>query len=474
MYSLEEYESASQISEGNHLAAECLRGWFLRDVSSHELLRYLEYSYRNANIRMEVSSRFLNRLIPQREPEVVAVNEIIVGRPVVGRGIQTTDVWIKMMPDPQRFRLGFVVDGRMVSSTVSEANMVRVVNDSEAAFSGMKEVELTERGIHTAGAVAEVDNRIQLRQLETTFGVIPLVGAVANEVAKAQAKATLEQARLEMQARIHRQVIDSLDGEVDRCIDNVNIMWDERVLGLLGRLGIDFIQVGAETSEDSATVRWRLAGPDQLGGHTPRPMPTQHNLMNFQVHESAINNLLQQLKLDGRTFTFEQLNEHIALRFPKWREREQEMDADIPEDLVIAFPPTDSISVKMAEGQIMLQLSIARLKLGGYEWENFKIHVPYRVETEGFQALVRRDGVIRLIGKMKLGQQIAIRGVFSKAFPKDMVTPVIPEQMQADPRFSVFVISQCVMQDGWLAISVGEHPAALRTVVQGEPGGVVR
>lgn len=471
LYSLEEYESAAQISEGNHIAAECLRGWFLRKPGQEDFLQHLEYSYRNANIRLEISNRFLNRLIPQRAPEVMTINEYVVNRPVYGRGVTNTNIRIQMIPDSQRFRLGFTVNGRMESSTVSEASMVRVSNDSEADFYGVKEVELTEQGIHTVPAVAQVSNQVRMRNLQTSLDVIPLFGSLAKEMARNQATTQQELARQETQQRIHRQVTGSLNEEVNLRIEEVNTLWREKVQGPLGRLGIDFRQIDAETNEDAATVRWRLAGADQLGGHTPRPLAAPHNLLNFQIHESAINNFLQQLKLEGKTFTIAQLHEHIALRFPKWREKE--MDPDVPQNLVIVFPPTDAISVKMAEGQIMLQLSIARLQIGEHEWENFKIHVPYRVETQGFQAMVRRDGVVRLIGKMKLPQQIAVRGVFSKAFPKDAIMYVIPERILQDPRYSIFTISQCVMQDGWIGISVSENSGPVRTVMQ-ENQGILR
>ncbi|MDO4550307.1 MAG: hypothetical protein Q4C96_03550 [Planctomycetia bacterium] len=465
LYSLEEYESANQISEGNHLAAECLRGWFLQDSEKQNLLQYVEYSYRNANIRLEISSEFLNRLVPQRGPETMTINEYILNRPVYGRGVTSTNIQVQMIPDPQRFRLGFMVEGSVESSTVSQASMVRVANNSEANFNGLKEVELTERGMLSAPAVATVANRVQMRHLKTSLDIIPLVGIFANEVARSQARNQQELARLESQEKIRRQVIASLDDEVNFRLQNVNSFWQERILAPLGRLGIDFRQLDAETTEETATVRWRLAGADQLGGHTPRPLAMPNNLLNFQIHESAINNFLQQLKLDGKTFTLPQLHEHIAVRFPKWRERVVE-DEDIPEDLVISFPPTDALSVKLADGHIMLQLSISSLRIGEHHWENFKIHVPYRVETKDFQAQVHRDGVIRLIGRMKLKQQIAVRGVFSKVFPKDTVTNVLPEYMTQDQRFATFKITQCVMQDGWMGISLGESSRGQNIMVR--------
>lgn len=458
--SLERYESALQISQGNRLAGECLRVWFLQDTACRDHLRSFEYSYRNANIRLEISADFLNGLVPQRGPEMMTINEYVLNRPVHGQGITHTNIKIRTIPDARRFRLGFAVDGSVQSSTVSAASMVQVANDSAANFNAIKEIELTRNGILTAAAQAAVENRVQMRHLQTSLDGIPLIGAVVNEVARSQAQQQQELARQQTQERIRRQVTESLDEEVNTRLVNVNALWRQRVQAPLERLGIDLHQMDAETGERTATARWRLAGADQPGAHTPRPQAAPHSALNFQVHESAINNLLQQLKLDGRAFTMAEMDEHIALRFPKWADREK--DDDVPEDLVISFPEHDAITVKFLDGQVMLQLSIASLKVGDRQWDDFKIHVPYRVETDGFQAVVRRDGVVRLIGRMRLPQQIAIRGVFSKAFPKDAEIRVLPESMVSDPRFSDFVISQCIMQDGWLGISVGEPPTVVR------------
>ncbi len=464
--SLEEYESASRISRGNELACEYLRVWFSQDAAFVDMLRNFEYCYRNANVRMEISADFLNRLVPQRGPEMMTINEYILNRPVQGQGVTNTNIKIVTVPDSKRFRLGFAVDGSIQSSTVSADNIVQVSNESAASFSAIKEIEVSRHGILAGAAQAMVSNRVQMRHLQTSLDAIPLIGLVANEVARSKAQQQQELARQESQERIRRQVTESLDQEVNSRLLNVNALWREKVQAPLERLGIDLHQMDAETGQHTAASRWRLAGADQPGAHTPRPQAEQRSALNFQVHESAINNLLQQLKLEGRTFTMAEMDAHIALRFPKWAEREK--DEDIPEDLTISFPEHDAITVKFLDGQVMLQLSIASLKVGDHEWDNFKIHVPYRVETDGFQAVVQRDGVVRLIGRMRLPQQIAIRGVFSKAFPKDTETRVLPESMVQDPRFATFIISQCVMQDGWLGISVGEQP----TVVQLDTGAV--
>ena len=63
---------------------------------------------------------------------------------------------------------------------------------------------------------------------------------------------------------------------------------------------IDPTSIGMETSADRLTMRLRLAADHQLGAHTPRPRAPSDSLASFQIHESAFNNLVSQLDLNGR------------------------------------------------------------------------------------------------------------------------------------------------------------------------------
>ena len=70
--------------------------------------------------------------------------------------------------------------------------------------------------------------------------------------------------------------------------------------------------MSSEASPARLTVRLRVASPNQLGGHTARPQAPSDSLGSVQVHESAINNALDQLHLASRTFTLPELYQHLA------------------------------------------------------------------------------------------------------------------------------------------------------------------
>ncbi|MDO4575070.1 MAG: hypothetical protein Q4D98_07640 [Planctomycetia bacterium] len=455
---VENYERKDEIRGGNMLIRECLRLSLEQDAARAPFRQGLEYTYRNANVRFAVSQEFLNRNVPQRGPEEREISEFMFNRPIYGKGITTTSTQVRMIPDAQNFRLGFLVQGNFQSNTYSGDGGVRVYNNSTADYSAFKEILFSDQGVRTAPAVAQVRNEVRLQDLQTPLDVIPILGFVANGVARSQAEAKQEEARQITEYKIRNEVQTTLDTEVDTRMNRLNTLWQTKLTRALSRMELDFQQVDARTDEHSATIRLRLANPQQPGGSTPRPSVPTESLLNFQIHESAVNNFIQQLKLDGKTFTPETIREYLKQHFPNWKPQENASNEDIPVDMQFTFSPYDAVSVRILERQFIFRLSFRELKIDRHTWKNFTIEVPFWVEYGGFQAVLKRDGVIRLIGRMPISQQIACRGVFSKIFPKELERNILTQEIMRDPRFSMLCINQCVLQDGWLGVSLNYSP----------------
>ena len=71
---------------------------------------------------------------------------------------------------------------------------------------------------------------------------------------------------------------------------------------------------------------------------------------------------------------------------------------------------------------------------GGRKFGNFRVRAYYRPETSRQSASLVRDGVVELIGRMRVGSQITLRSIFSKTFAKGRELPIVPEEVAADPR----------------------------------------
>ena len=206
-------------------------------------------------------------------------------------------------------------------------------------------------------------------------------------------------------------------------------------------------------------MRLRLAGEDQLGSHTPRPEAIAGSLASVQVHESAINNAIQRLLLEGRTFTLPELSAHVAARLN--RPTAWEVDPD-QADVKVTFAEKNAVVVRFQGDRVAITLSIAQLSKGAMKpYRNFQVRAFYKPEVNGRVAqLVRdRDHAIQLPTHLSTRSQIALRGVFSHVFSANKPWDLVPEQIVKDKNLSNAAITQFVIDDGWIGLSLGPKPS---------------
>jgi hypothetical protein len=408
--------------------------------------------YCGPNVRIAVTGYLLNRMMPDREPEYQWVRDTVLGHPVRGRSLTSAEIGLALIPDDEQMRAAVTVDGLVEAETSSTAGPARFFTDSDSAYSAVKEMRLTPMGIHFAPAEVSVENEMRLRQIRTDFDGIPLLGSLVSSVARSQHEKSRLAIRYEMNRKVKRQAARQIDEEIDARLGELNDRLKYRLLDPLAAMSLRPEVAEAKTTASRMSMQLRLAGPSQLGSHTPRPWAPSDSVLSFQLHQSAVNNVLTQLKLDGATLTIKELRERIAQRFNRPEMLEQTTDND---DVEIAFAARDAARVDFEDGRIAISLGISRLRAGARQWRDFRVRAYYGSEMSECSASMTRDGVVELIGRLRTGSQIALRGIFSKVFAKDVVWPIVPDTMTADPRLQGLEVTQLNIDNGWFGLAVG-------------------
>lgn len=450
---VEQVERDSLASDGRLLAEDC-RALTSSPVAQHRSLgQRLELHYRNANVRVAITEDILDRLIPEREPQVQYVNDEVNGRPVQGQSITSTRVGVRLIPDPSRLRLALEINGLVSSLTASQAGPATFYNDSESTYTASKEIELTTQGLLLAPADVAVDNDIQLRSLKTDFDPIPVIGSIVKGVARNQHEQSRPSMSREVERKVATRAKQQIDGEADQRLGRLNQRLHSRFFEPLAAMSLGPTMVSAQTTETRMTMRLRFAADGQLGGWTPRPQALAGSLASIQMHETALNNVLEQLELDGGTFTIAEIRKRLAERF----NRPEMLQAESPnDDVVIRFAAKDAARVQCRDGQLMVTLSIASLSRAPHRWKNFQVRAFYRPEINGRSAQLVREGVVRLTGqRLNTSAQIALRGIFSKTFSKDRPWDLAPQVVMNHQRMTHLGITQVVLEDGWFAVALG-------------------
>jgi len=463
---LERYEQTRSGSDARRVADDCRAMARFDDPALTQLGSRLETHYRNANMRMNVTAELLERLMPERNPEYAPVRDTLLGYPVRGRSVTSNEVHVRLLPDPQRIRIALEVEGKVNSVTSSTSGPATFYNNSMAYYTAQKPMAIDLKGIRLEPVRVWVNNRMQLRDVETNFDGVPLFGALVQGVARNQH----EQRRGELDRAAERKVAmrasERINAEATGRLSELAERLRNRVFTPLHRLSLDPTAIESRTLEDRFVMRIRLAGDDQLGAHTPRPRAPSDSLASVQIHETALNNLFARLELDGREFSLPELSKHVSAKLGRPAAWQTDPEHD---DVVIAFAPRDAARVELEDGQISLTLAIDKLSKGRRCWRDFQVRAFYEPAVQGSTVRLSREKVIHLIGdRLGLRGQIALRGIFSKTFSKDDPLVFSPQRFEENPNLADVAVTQFVIDDGWIGAALGPKQTAQRQTRLGE------
>lgn len=463
---VEEFESGGLASDARRVAQQRRRMSFSPVAAERELARRIESYYRNANVRVAFTQTLMNRLTPEPKAECEPVHDTILGYPVRGRSLNCPELSVEFLPDPERLLMAFRVQGWVSSSTSSTAGPATFFDSSHAYYEATKPLEIHADGIHVDPARVSVYSNSRLSGLRTSFDGIPILGGIVQGIARNQHEERKPEATAEVECKISTRAKQRVDEEVTNRLRAGVERMRQRVFAPLNELGLNPVMIESQTTAERMTMRLRLADDAQLGSQTPRPRAPSDSMATVQLHQTALNNMLERMELEGRTFTPEELAKHMATKlhrdtWPCLTERD---------DVTLRFADKDAMSVGLEDGRLMLTLSIAELRNAPRVWRDFKVRVFFRPVVQGRSAELARDGVVQLIGRMSMTSQIAVRGIFSKTFSKDTTWRIIPDRLAEDPKLADLVVSQFAIEDGWLsmAMSAGRQETALRPAVNRE------
>lgn len=450
---IEKYELSGSLRDAEAIAELRLRMKWSDDPHLQALAEDINRNYRNANVRFALSAELFNRLIPPQEPAVTPVNDRIGEAEVHGRSRTETHARVRLAPDATVWRFGLEVEGTVDSQTYSDVGPARVRNRSHFEYEARKLIMVNRYGLHIWPAEAEVEGRNALVGIEGRLDSVPVVGALVEDVVRRRHREAQAAAMTHVKAKVKRQARERMDREADGKLHT----FESRIaLGLMAPLehfGLTAEPLDMSTTAERAVVRLRLANEQQLGAHTPRPSAPSDSLASLQLHESAVNNAIRGLELDGRRITVGEL--HALLR-EKFSQRPEAPPADLPQKAMVEFAKHDAVRVSCDGDRVELTLNIVELRRGRDSIRNVGVHAFFRPVVDGLEVKLVRDGTLQFEGAhLRSGPRLVLHSVFGKMLRKDQEAPVLTAHLNEDPRLAGLMVTQLVIDDGWIALSVG-------------------
>ncbi|MBI3462927.1 MAG: hypothetical protein HY000_07675 [Planctomycetes bacterium] len=451
--SIERYETSGLASDARRvveLERQLASSLLPAELALH---KRIETHYRNCNLRIAVTDDLINRLVPQPEPTTGQVRERILNLPIRGHNSTSTQLSVRLAPDPRRLQLTLQATGLVSSWTAASSGPARLHSRSQANYWVEKTWTIDAAGVRSAPATARADNRSRLRRIESDFDGVPLLGEVVRGLIRRGHAQRSPQAEAEVRGKVRSKAIERFESETAAQVAAAHKAFSQYVLKPLDNLSLNLERSYLETTSERLVTRVRLSSDDQLAAHTPRPRAPGDSLLSVQVHQTALNNCLENLDLNGRTFTLDELHRTVLAKLNRAPES---MPEPQHEDVEITFATQDAVRVRCADGKIEVTLAIAKLSTATRDWHNFAMRVYYRPGSTGLAGELVRDGSIYLSGDgLSTRSQIALRGVAAKLFPRNRSLPLAPERIARHPRLKDCVITQFEIQDGWIGVAVG-------------------
>jgi hypothetical protein len=288
--------------------------------------------------------------------------------------------------------------------------------------------------------------------VSTSVDWVPLVGAVVRNQVVNEYQNKRPRAKSEIEFKVANRTREQVEARTGEVVNDLRGELRDRFTGPLAKFGIEVTPIEMSTTNERIVARLRIASGDQLAAHTPRPRALSDSLASMQIHESALTNSAVALELNGERLTASQLQVRLREKLPRLALEEP---PQAPDDTYFQFAPADTIRFRIDGGRLELALAVSEYSQPGTRIRNFIVHAFYVPVIDGLSAELVRDGALGIEGNVGGAERARLHNVFKVVLSDDRKLPIFRPTDPNDARLSGLMITQLVLEDGWLGLSIG-------------------
>ncbi|MCS7471085.1 hypothetical protein NZK35_30890 [Stieleria sp. ICT_E10.1] len=435
---------------------------------AQQLSANLDTHYRNANVRFSLSEELLRDLMPQLPTREVPLRTTMLGSRVTGISRVSTDLRLRLIPSPSTWELTLETIGNVSTRSVGRSGPAAIKTTSVNPYTAATPISIKPDDIFLGDPSVNVGGRSRLRGINTTYDAWPLVGTLVQSIAETQYFEKASLADRIGRNRIRSQIGDEIDRSVTEKVDQATAKFSETILGPLNRLQLEPRVIDMSSTSSRLMARYRMAGDWQLAAMTPRPRALSDNLFSVQLHQSAINNTLEQLVPQDETLPIDQV---LTQCFDVLGASDRPLPDDLPEDIMIQFAKHRPITVEIEDGKVWITMRIIRLQGDRVRLRNFIVRAAYTAQIDGLNAALVRHGHLSISGPgMSMRQRFPVRAIFNKVLSPTRPLQLTSPELLAERLPEQSGITQFELRDGWVGISIGKTTEHQR--VASRPAGI--
>jgi hypothetical protein len=368
-----------------------------------------------------------------------------------------SDLSLRLIPSDRTWKFALENQGRINTGASSRQWPVVIRSDSYAAFRSSTPIEITPDGAVLGSTDVNVQSKTKLRGIRSEFDSVPLFSSLVREIARNRYESMAPVTGQIQKSKIRGGVSGEVDQKVSEQLEKASETLARRLTGPLGTLQLSPLVVDMQTTESRLSARYRVAGDWQLAAFTPRPRAPLASLMSVQMHQSAINNLLETVLPSGEPKSIGEVAAQVKQLFGIQDSLIKSDDDDFAADALIQFASTRPITVEIEDDILWVTMRVMRLKHEGIDLRRFIVRAGFRPQVDGLSASLVRDGHLRISGPdMSMRDRLPVRAIFNKVFSARRPLPLVQEEWTSHPGLQGLAVTQAELRDGWIAIAIGD------------------
>lgn len=268
------------------------------------------YHYFNHNLHFTISEHLLSRLVADYRTDSGCIADCILGAWVTGSQVTGVNVSADIRPSANSAHFQIVASGNTQSNTTAQKDPATVYTRGNHFFHIGKPVYFDGRQVTSGPGNINVSINNTTVGVRTKYDGIPIVGGIIRNIARGEVAKSAPQSRAIAAQRLSSEALPKFEDEAQTQFAELNDTLS-KTLQSLDNKGVGPESISARSSNTHIAVSSRTMGPARLGGSTqPEALLSPQGLI-VQLHESAMNNTLDALELNGRAIHEDELINEI-------------------------------------------------------------------------------------------------------------------------------------------------------------------
>lgn len=430
--------------------------------------------YFNHNMHVTLSEHTLSKFVSDYRTDNGTIAECILGAWVTGSQVTNASVSADIRRSTGQGHFMLRTNGQVTSNTQGRRKPATIFTRGTHTFRMDAPVYFDGETLTTGQASIDVNTNNQTVGVRTDYDGIPLLGPLARSIARKKARQKRGQSELIAARKIANRALPEFVEEANERFAEANASIQDDLFKGLNAKGVGPDSISSRSSSTHLAVSSRTMGSARLGGGAQPFGPLPPRGLALQVHESAINNIIDGLELGGRAIPEDDFRSEISKSLSDLLQKDIQLGSDEEEadtateegeqepPATFIFSEVDPVRVRIEENTVVLILKVTVVEDGKDPLPQHRLEIPIGVGVDGANILLTPPEKLTAIRATALEPVQAVRRAGIANQIRRIVLARLPERRvdgtvsvkASDTRNIDLQTVELSAADGWLYVEM--------------------